>query len=137
MAHADTIRKMYDLVSTGDLDGFGALLADDLVEHEVEPGMEPTKAGMLAFFDTLRGAFPDLKMTLEDAVVDGDKAAARVRATGTHQGEFEGIPATGKPVDVLVFDMFKFDGAGLVSEHWGLTDTMAMMQQMGVVPDGP
>jgi steroid delta-isomerase-like uncharacterized protein len=136
MGHADTMRKMYDQVSTGDLDGFGARLADDLVEHEVEPGMEPTKAGVLAFFETLRAAFPDLKMELQDAVVDGDKAVARVRATGTHQGEFEGIPATGKSIDVLCFDMFRFDGAGLVSEHWGLTDTMAMMQQMGVVPDG-
>ena len=62
---------------------------------------------------------------------------ARVRATGTHQGELMGIPPTGKRVDVQLIDIMKFDNAGLVREHWGVVDMMSMMQQLGVVPAGP
>jgi hypothetical protein len=47
-----------------------------------------------------------------------------------------GVPATGKAVDILVIDIMRFDAAGLVCEHWGLSDTMTMMQQLGVVPEG-
>ena len=67
----------------------------------------------------------------------GDKTVARVRATGTHRGELMGIPPTGRHVDVQMIDIMKFDDAGLVREHWGVFDAMSMMQQLGVVPEGP
>ena len=137
MDHAQALRNAYDLINAGDLDGFGALIADDFVEHEDSPGVPPTKDGVLEFFRALRVAFPDLRMEVEDVIVGGDKAVARVRSTGTHQGEFMGIPSTGRGVDIQVIDIMRFDGAGLVCEHWGVTDTMSMMQQLGVVPDGP
>jgi predicted ester cyclase len=76
-------------------------------------------------------------MDAEDVLASGDKTVARVRATGTHQGELMGIPPTGKRVDVQLIDIMKFDDAGLVREHWGVVDTMSMMQQLGVVPAGP
>lgn len=137
MGHAETMRTAYDRINAGDVAGFGALFADDFVEHEDQPGMPPTKEGVLDFFRGLRAAFPDLHMEPEDVIVGGDKAVARVRATGTHQGEFNGIPPTGNRVDVQLIDIMKFDDAGLVSEHWGVTDTMTMMQQLGVVPADP
>ena len=137
MDHSQTMRNAYALISAGDIDGFGALVADDVVEHEDSPGLAPTKDGVLEFFRMLRVAFPDLRMEVEDMIAEGDKAVARARTTGTHQGEFMGIPATGKGIDIQVIDIMRFDGDGLVCEHWGLTDTMSMMQQLGVVPDGP
>jgi steroid delta-isomerase-like uncharacterized protein len=129
------MRSAYDLINAGDVDGFGALIADDFVEHEDSSGFPPTKDGVLEFFRMLRTAFPDLRMQVEDVIASGDKAVARVAATGTHQGEFVGIPPTGRSVAVQVIDIMRFDDAGLVCEHWGLTDTMAMMQQLGVVPE--
>jgi predicted ester cyclase len=81
-------------------------------------------------------AFPDLRMNPDDILVDGDKAVARVTMTGTDQGEFMGMPATGRAVDVQVIDIMRFDGDGLVAEHWGVLDAMAMMQQLGAVPEG-
>jgi predicted ester cyclase len=81
-------------------------------------------------------AFPDLRMKVEDAFASGNKAVARVRFTGTHRGELMGIPATGKSVDVPVIDIMAFNDAGLVSEHWGVFDAMALMQQLGVI-EGP
>ena len=60
-----------------------------------------------------------------------------MRATGTHEGEFMGMPATGKSVDVQLIDNMLFSEDGLVREHWGVVDMLAMMQQLGVVPEGP
>jgi predicted ester cyclase len=82
-------------------------------------------------------AFPDLRMVPEDVLTSGDKAVARVRATGTHQGEFMGMSATGKAVDVQLIDIIRFGDDGLAREHWGVFDTMTMMQQLGAVPDRP
>ena len=73
---------------------------------------------------------------LEDVRGRGDKVVARARATGTHQGELMGIPPTGKDVDVQLIDIMRFNDDGLVTEHWGVVDMLAMMQQLGVVPEG-
>ncbi|MGZ4288739.1 MAG: ester cyclase [Solirubrobacteraceae bacterium] len=137
MDHSATQRRLYDLLNAGDVEAFGALLADGFVEHEVAPGLAPTKEGVLEFFRIYRAAFPDLRMDPEDVLASGDKVVARVRATGTHEGEFMGMPPTGKSVDVQVIDIMRFADDGLVHEHWGVVDMLAMMQQLGVVPEGP
>jgi steroid delta-isomerase-like uncharacterized protein len=132
-----TTRHAYDLLNSGDIDGFGDLLAEDFVEHEETPGLAPTKEGVLEFFRMYRAAFPDLQMRPEDVLVSGDTTVIRARATGTHEGELMGMPATGKSVDVKLIDIMKFDDAGKICEHWGLVDMLAMMQQLGAVPEGP
>ena len=137
MDHGPALRRLYDLLNAGNIEGFGALLSDDFVEHEETPGLAPTKDGVMQFFRMYRAAFPDLRMDAEDVLSSGDKAVARVRATGTHKGEFMGMPATGKRVDVQLIDIMRFSDDGLVREHWGVIDAMAMMQQLGVVPAGP
>ena len=128
---------MYDLINAGDIDGFGDLLADDFVEHEGLPGLAPSKDGVKTFFRMQIAAFPDLRFTVEDVIAEGDKVVARARYTGTQQGEFQGMPASGKAVDVQLIDIFRFAGDGRVAEHWGVLDLMTMMQQLGVVPAGP
>ncbi len=137
MDHAATARRLDDLINAGDIDGFGEHLAGDFVEHEETPGLAPGKDGVLAFFRMQLAGFPDLRMDVEDVVTDGDRVVARVRYTGTNRGEFMGMPATGKSVTVLLFDQFGFGADGLVREHWGVLDALAMMQQLGVVPAGP
>jgi len=125
------------LLNAGDVDGFGDLLSDDFVEHEETPGLAPTKDGVKAFFRMYLAAFPDLRMDPVDVLPSGDKVVARVKATGTNTGEFMGMPATGKSVHVQLIDIMRFGDDGLVREHWGVFDAMAMMQQLGVVPAGP
>ena len=137
MDHAATMKRLYDLINAGDIDGFGELLAEDFVEHEEMPGLEPSKEGVKQLFHMYRAAFPDLRMEPQDVLVSGDKAVARVRATGTHQGEFLGMPATGKAVDVQLIDIIRFGDDGLAREHWGVVDALAMMQQLGAIPDAP
>ena len=137
MDHTATIRRMYDLLSAGDIDGFGELIADDFVEHEETPGLEPTKEGVKQFFHMYRAAFPDLRMEPQDVLAAGDKVVARARATGTNQGEFMGMPATGKSVDVQLIDIIRFGDDGLAREHWGVFDALGMMQQLGAIPAPP
>ena len=137
MDHTATIRRMYDLLSAGDIDGFGDLIADDFVEHEETPGLEPTKEGVKQFFHMYRAAFPDLRMEPQDVLASGDKVVARARATGTNQGAFMGMPATGKSVDVQLIDIIRFGDDGLAREHWGVFDALGMMQQLGAIPAAP
>ena len=137
MDHAATARSLYDFLNAGDIDGFGDLLADDFVEHEETPGLEPTKAGVKEFFRMQLAAFPDMQMEAQDVIGSGDKVVVRVRYTGTNRGDFMGMPATGKSVDVQLIDIFRVGDDSLVHEHWGVLDALAMMQQLGFVPSGP
>ena len=137
MDHAATAQSLYDRVNAGDIDGFGDLLSDEFVEHEETPGLAPTKEGVKDFFRMQRAAFPDLHMDTQDVISGGDKVVVRARISGTHQGELMGIPATGKGIAVELIDIFLMGEDGLVHEHWGVFDAMAMMQQLGVVPSGP
>jgi steroid delta-isomerase-like uncharacterized protein len=134
--HAATMRGTYERINKGDIAGFGDLVADDFVEHQGMPAL-PTKEGTLEFFRILLAAFPDWRMTVEDLIAGGDKTVARVTVTGTHKGEFMGVPPTGTYVDVQLIDIMRFDGAGLVCEHWGVADMLSLLQQLGVVPAGP
>ena len=136
MDHAATARRLYDLINVGEIEGFARHLADDFVEHEETPGLAPTKDGVIAFFRMQLAAFPDMHMDTEDVVANGDKVVARVRYSGTNRGAFMGMPATGKSVDVQLIDIFRFGDDGLVHEHWGVMDALALMQQLGVVPVG-
>ena len=99
MDHAATIRRFYSLINAGDLDRFGESLAADFVEHEVTPGLAPTKARVQGFFRMNRAAFPDLSMDAEDILASGDKVVARVRLRAPTAGRSWACP-TGKSVDV-------------------------------------
>jgi steroid delta-isomerase-like uncharacterized protein len=133
MDNAATVRRIYELVNAGDVQGMGALMADDFVEHEDIPGGGTGKEDVIAFFEMQRAAFPDMAMTPEDVIDAGDKVVVRARFTGTHQGDFMGVPATGRSVDVPLIDIMRLGDDGLVHEHWGVFDAMGMMGQLGVL----
>ncbi len=137
MDHAATMRRTYELINAGDLAGFGNLLAEDFAERQGGPGFPPTKEGTLAWFRAVTSAFPDFLMTVEDLIADGDKTVARVKVTGTHRGEFMQVPPTGRHAEIQLIDIMRFDGAGLVGEHWGVADMLSLLQQLGVVPAAP
>ena len=136
MDHTTTMRRTYELINEGDIDGLGRLLAENFVEHDETPGFTASKEGVLELFRTYRSAFPDLRMEAVEILPSGDKTVARVTATGTQDGEFMGMPPSGKSVEVQMIDIMRFDDAGLVCEHWGVLDMLSMLQQLGVVPDG-
>jgi steroid delta-isomerase-like uncharacterized protein len=136
MDNAATMHGLYDLINTGDIDGFVDRLAEDFVEHEVMPGQDPTRAGTKELFTAMKAGFPDLRFNAEDIMSIGDRVVARARVTGTNTGEFMGMPETGKGIDAPVIEILRFGEDGLVHEHWGIMDMMTIMQQLGAVPQG-
>jgi steroid delta-isomerase-like uncharacterized protein len=129
-------RLMEEVVNKGNLDIVDELVAADVIEHEeLLPGVPQNREGVKQFFTVFRSAFPDLQITIEDMIAEGDKVVVRSAMSGTHQGEFMGIPATGNKVAFGVIDIVRV-ADGKVAEHWGQTDAMGMMQQLGVIP-GP
>ncbi|HEY1357952.1 MAG TPA: ester cyclase [Thermoleophilaceae bacterium] len=129
-----TVQRFYDELNKGNLDIIDEVLSEDFVDHEEFPGLEPNREGVKQFFAMFRAAFPDLRMEADDMVAEGDRVVARLTARGTHQGDFMGMPPSGKAVEVAVYDMLRFED-GKVAEHWGLFDAMTMMQQLGAIPE--
>ena len=128
------VRRLYAEVSAGNLDALDELISDDMVEHEETAGLEPTKEGVKQFFAMFRAAFPDLGMEAHEMLAEGDLVCVRGTMTGTHQGEFMGIPPTGKRVEMQLIDIVRVrDGQAV--EHWGVTDALSLMQQLGAIPE--
>ena len=133
-ANKAIMQRFYDeVVNAGNVDLIDELLSDDFTEHEELPGVAPGREGVKQFFRMFKQAFPDGTMTAEHVVAEGDTVAARVTVRGTHQGEFMGIPATGKKVTVGYMDMWRLDG-GKAVENWVRLDMLGLMQQLGAVP---
>ena len=81
----------------------------------------------------LQQAFPDLRVEVDDVIAEGELVAARVTYWGTHQGEFVGIPATGRQARTSGVDFFRMQD-GRQAEHWGGPDMASLLQQLGVMP---
>lgn len=123
-----------EVINQGNISMIDELLIPDFVEHEeLPPGIPPGREAPKVLFSMLRSAFPDLKATIEHLIAEGDKVVLHMTWTGTHKGEFMGIPPTGKGISITVMDILGI-AEGKFVEHWGVMDSMAMMQQLGVVP---
>ena len=128
------IRRFYEEVSAGNAAVIDELLADDMIDHETDPGDPPGKEGVKQFFARFHTAFPDLRMEPHEMLAEGDLACARITMSGTHQGEFMGLPPTGKRFEIDGIDIVRVRD-GLITEHWGVTNAMALMQQLGAIPE--
>jgi steroid delta-isomerase-like uncharacterized protein len=127
------MRRFYDeVVNGGNLNMIDELASPDFVDHEAFPGLAAGREGVKQFFSMLRAAFPDLRMNVDHLIAEGDTGVARAPMTGTHQGEFAGVAATGKTVSVPTIDIVRF-ADGKLAEHWGVTDTASMMEQLGAL----
>src|SRR5574341_1640002 len=99
-------------------------LAPDFVDREeLPPGIPRDREGVKQLTTMLRSAFPDFKATIDDIVAEGDKVVIRQTWSGTQQGEFMGVPPTGKSVSFGVIEIIRIAG-GKVVEHWGQMDSM-------------
>lgn len=126
-------RRFYDEIVNGrNLDLIDELVSPDFVEHEEFPGLPEGRDGVKAFFGMMLQAFPDLRFEVEEVIATEDTAAARLRMRGTQQGPFMDIPPTGRQIDVPAIDWVRIKD-GQAVEHWGVTDSGAMMQQLGIV----
>jgi steroid delta-isomerase-like uncharacterized protein len=125
-------RQTMEALDRRDLDGVRANAAPDARFYGWAP--EPLDAdGHKDFMSALLAAFPDSRFPVDDVIAEGDKVAVRHRLQGTHQAELQGIPATGKKVEVGGIVIFRIEN-GKIAEAWLNADLMGMMQQLGVVP---
>jgi steroid delta-isomerase-like uncharacterized protein len=123
-----------DRISSGDIAGAAAMMADDYVNHAALPDAQGRK-GFVMILEKLRTAFPDMHHTLEDAFADGDRVVLRVTVTGTHTGPFAftrlTLPATGKPVKYEQIHILRIVN-GKIAESWMALDHLAFFRQLGV-----
>ena len=103
--------------------------------HHHNPGVPNggSREGFKQFNSVFRSAFPDLRITQDDVIAEGDKVVTRFTAHGTHQGELQGIAPTGKPVTVTGIETMRVSG-GKIVEGWVEFDQLGMLQQLGVIP---
>ena len=126
-------RFMNEVVNKKNLGVMDELMAQDYIEHdEMPPGMPTGREGMKQMLGMFFSAFPDLHSTTEEVIAEGDMVVGRHTTTGTHSGEFMGIPATGKKISIQEVHIVRIVN-GKAVEHWGAVDQMAMMMQLGVI----
>jgi steroid delta-isomerase-like uncharacterized protein len=111
---------------------FDQLIAADFVHHSF-PASIPGPEGYKQILAMFTAGFPDLRVTLEDIVAEGDRVMTRGYFTGTHKGAFMGIPPTGKTVRVSYMDVWRLED-GRIAENWVQLDMMALAQQLGCAP---
>lgn len=128
------VRTTYaEVFNAGNLELLKTIVAADAVDHQLIPEKpEPQRIldNVAYFLQTFRVAFPDMKVEVLDMIAEGDRVVARCRMTGTHQGEFMGLAATGRTIAVEFIDIIRF-ADGRVVEHWGLSDDAALLRQLG------
>jgi steroid delta-isomerase-like uncharacterized protein len=126
------IERAVEQMNSGNLEGYLELYADDLTVHGYPPEVQG-KEGVSAFYASFAKALPDVELTLEDTMGEGDKVAVRYRIRGTHQDELMGVAATGNKVDVDGQSFFRFEN-GRVVERWQSLDAMTLLAQIDALP---
>ena len=123
--------RYVEMINTHDPDAVDRFVAEDYVNHNafVADGREANRQFWTVFFAGL----PDVRVTMEDLVVSGDRVVGRFVYRGTHTGDLMGIPATGKPVEMRSIDIWRVQD-GMFVEHWDELNLMQMFQQIGALP---
>lgn len=127
------LRGLKDAINSGSFDVFDELVVEDFQEHLNVVGAAPGREGYRQMMQGMRAAFPDFAVEHYNIIGEGDTVSFRMIATGTHQGDFAGIPPTGKQIAVQGMEMMRFED-GRAVERWGEIDQLGMLQQLGVMP---
>lgn len=106
------------------------LFAEACVEHDPAPEQDQGREGFKAFFRWLYTAFPDAEFTVEKLEADDEHLFMAYRLSGTHRGDFHGVPGTGRRIDVRGMEIARF-ADGQVVERWGSTDELGILKQIG------
>jgi steroid delta-isomerase-like uncharacterized protein len=130
----EIVRRFWGAWEEGNIGLVDELVGSDYVNHS--PGMPDQPEGpegIKAVVNMFRGGMPDLRVVIEDVIAEGEKVMMRYRIEGTHEGELFGVPPTGRRVSIESITVERVSG-GKIREHWRVTDTLDMMQQLGAIP---
>jgi steroid delta-isomerase-like uncharacterized protein len=128
----NNLQQFGEAVSSGKLEALNELVSANSVDHDPAPGQVAGPKGYIDFFSKLRTAFPDLGISLEYLVADDENVSFAYTITGTHQGDFNGIPATNKRIKARGMQISRFENGKMV-ERWGSSDELGILKQLGVL----
>jgi steroid delta-isomerase-like uncharacterized protein len=132
-AKAVVRRNTEEVQGKGNFALFEELFADDFLDHTPQPGGTPDKAGARALYHRLREAFPDFHADIKWQATDGNLVTTYKIYHGTHQGEFLGVPPTGREIHFETVDAMRVVD-GKITEHWGVANLYSLMEQLGATP---
>ena len=129
------MRRFFEEVYTKkNLAAIEEFIAPNHIDHSAGAAGSPVgPEGSRQLIGMMLTAFPDMHITVEDMIAEGDKVVVRFTERGTQQGAFGSIPPTGKHVEVSTIDIVRIEG-GKIAEEWGIDDMLGMLQQLGLVP---
>jgi steroid delta-isomerase-like uncharacterized protein len=124
------VKESVDALNAGDTERLLAVVAPDILIHYAEipkplRGRETWQQGL----DLMKRAFPDLQVHVDDTVAADDKVALRLRLRGTHQGDFQGMPATGRTIDYVSHEFYRVRD-GVIAEEWICSDMASLVRQL-------
>ena len=126
-------RRYHDAWNAGDPGGLDSIMAPDVINHSPLAGQATGIDGFKQALQWMRAGVPDLAITIDTSVSEGDLVATRWTGTGSQTGMLMGIPPTGKTVTVSGIDICRIAG-GRIVEYWQELDTLSMLQQLGAIP---
>ncbi|HEY1970414.1 MAG TPA: ester cyclase [Pseudonocardia sp.] len=132
-AKAVVRRNTEEVQGGGDFDLFEHIFADDFLDHTPQPGRTPDKDGARVLYRLLRAAFPDFHAEIHWQAADGDLVTTYKTYHGTHEGDFLGVPPTGRKIHFETVDAMRVRD-GQIVEHWGVANLFSLMQQLGALP---
>lgn len=125
------VRRYQECYNSNNLDGLDEVMAFDVLMPKIMPNMPSGLEGAKAVHQKTLIGMPDFHTEIQDLIAEGDKAVARVIMTGTHTGDFYGIPATGKRVEFTGMFIARI-ADGKIVEHWGEEDSYGLLLQLGL-----
>ena len=134
-ANKKAAQRFGEAVNSGDYSLFHEVVAPDVIDHDPAPGQGPGPEGYAQFFSQMRNAFPDMKVAVEHMVADEDNVSIAYKLTGTHQGDFQGVPPTGRRIEARGMQIARFEDGKMV-ERWGSSDELGILKQTGADPTG-
>ena len=132
-ANKETVARFYETVlNGGDLGVLEQIATPDYMEHDPLPGQGTELEGLRDRVQAIASAFGQ-RFTVEDLIAEGDRVVVRWTGSGTHVGEFMGIPPTGRSFTIAGIDVYRM-ADGKMAEHWHVVDQLALLGQLGVLP---
>jgi steroid delta-isomerase-like uncharacterized protein len=136
-SNMEVVRRFFEVgPSKGDLEAADILLAPDFTLHVPLPAPGPGIGAMNTIITSCRAAFHGLQVTINDLMADEDRVTCRFTARGVHNGEFMGLPPTGKDIRMTGIEIFRLRD-GKIVELWGEANLMGLMLQLGILPGSP
>lgn len=125
-------KKMGEAVNKGHLEDLKQTFSPRVVDHDPAPNQAPGAEGFIQFFTDFRDSFPDLAIAVDHMVADDDNVSIAYTVSGTHKGNFLGIPPSGKKIKVRGVQIARFE-QGKIVERWGSSDQLGILQQIGAI----